>query len=130
MAERRGLARFRTEQPPYSLLNRGVEREVLPVCERYGMGTLVWGPLGMGLPGGRYRKGRTARVPERRMAWVPRHMTDERTLGTVLGDDLLDRIDEIVPPGADIGPLDVSYDPPSVTRAARRRRPAGERAAA
>ncbi|KAA9378217.1 aldo/keto reductase [Microbispora cellulosiformans] len=181
VAERRGLARFRTEQPPYSLLNRGIEREVLPVCERYGMGTLVWGPLGMGLLGGRYRRGRTTQVPERRMAWVPRHMTDERTLGTVerlallaeeagiapahmamaftvahpgvsaaiigprtmehlddllagagtvLGDDLLDRIDEIVPPGADIGPLDVSYDPPPVTRPALRRRPAGERSAA
>lgn len=44
--------------------------------------------------------------------------------------DLLDRIDEIVPPGADIGPLDVSYDPPAITRAALRRRPADERAAA
>ncbi|MFC4898952.1 aldo/keto reductase [Streptosporangium amethystogenes subsp. fukuiense] len=181
VAERRGLARFRTEQPPYSLVNRGVEREVLPVCERYGLGTLVWGPLGMGLLTGRYRKGGTARVPERRMAWVPRHMSDERTLdtverlallaeeaaiplthmamaftvthpgvtsaiigprtleqlddllagaGTVLGDDLLDRIDEIVPPGGDIGPLDVSYDPPAVTRAALRRRAADGRATA
>ncbi|MEV4172551.1 aldo/keto reductase [Nonomuraea sp. NPDC049709] len=50
--------------------------------------------------------------------------------GTVLGDDLLDRIDEIVPPGTDIGPLDVAYRPPALTRAALRRRPAGERAAA
>src|ERR1041384_3154734 len=40
VAERRGLERFRTEQPPYSILNRGIEREVLPVCRRYGMGTL------------------------------------------------------------------------------------------
>ena len=37
-AERRGLERFRTEQPPYSILNRGIEREVLPACQRYGMG--------------------------------------------------------------------------------------------
>src|ERR687888_957384 len=57
VAERRGLARFRTEQPTYSILNRGIEREVLPVCERYGMGTLVWSPLAQGLLTGRIRKG-------------------------------------------------------------------------
>jgi aryl-alcohol dehydrogenase-like predicted oxidoreductase len=43
-AERRGLERFRTEQPPYSILSRGIEREVLPVAQRYGMGILVWAP--------------------------------------------------------------------------------------
>jgi len=37
-AERRGLQRFRTEQPSYSILSRGIEREVLPVAQRYGMG--------------------------------------------------------------------------------------------
>ena len=42
VSERRGLERFRTEQPPYSILNRAIEREVLPVTQRYGMGTLVW----------------------------------------------------------------------------------------
>ncbi len=57
IAERRGLQRFRTEQPPYSILDRGIEREVLPVCQRYGMGTLVYSPLGGGLLTGRYRKG-------------------------------------------------------------------------
>ncbi|HTB87226.1 MAG TPA: aldo/keto reductase, partial [Steroidobacteraceae bacterium] len=41
VAERRGLARFRTEQPPYSILNRSTEREVLPLCHTYGMGALV-----------------------------------------------------------------------------------------
>ena len=48
VSERRGLERFRTEQPAYSILNRGIETEVLPVAERYGMGTLVWSPLAMG----------------------------------------------------------------------------------
>src|SRR5882724_7364281 len=57
VSERRGLERFRTEQPPYSIVNRGIEREVLPVCQRYGMGTLVWSPLGQGLLTGRFRKG-------------------------------------------------------------------------
>src|SRR3954451_21444792 len=41
VSERRGLARFRTEQPTYSILNRGIEREVLPTAQRYGMGVLV-----------------------------------------------------------------------------------------
>ena len=57
VAERRGLERFRTEQPPYSILNRGIEREVLPLAQRYGMGMLVWGPLGQGMLTGRVRKG-------------------------------------------------------------------------
>src|ERR1700760_4702192 len=47
VAERRGLARFRAEQPPYSILTRGIEREVLPLCQQYGMGALVWSPLAM-----------------------------------------------------------------------------------
>ena len=46
VAERRGLARFHTEQPVYSILNRGIEREILPVAQRFGMGTLVWGRSG------------------------------------------------------------------------------------
>jgi aryl-alcohol dehydrogenase-like predicted oxidoreductase len=49
VAERRGQARFRTEQPPYSILNRSVEQEVLPVCQKYGMGALVWSPLAKGM---------------------------------------------------------------------------------
>ena len=56
VAERRGLARFHTEQPAYSILNRGIEREILPATQRFGMGTLVWGPLGQGLLTGRVRK--------------------------------------------------------------------------
>ncbi|MCF3962200.1 aldo/keto reductase [Streptomyces fuscigenes] len=57
-AERRGLPRPRTEQPPYSILARGVESSVLPVCRRYGMGVLTWGPLASGFLTGRYRAGR------------------------------------------------------------------------
>lgn len=44
VSERRGLGRFRTDQPPYSILARGIEASLLPVCERYGMGVLVWSP--------------------------------------------------------------------------------------
>ena len=53
----RGLARFRTEQPPYSILYRSIEREVLPTCQRYGMGVMAWSPLAKGMLTGKYRKG-------------------------------------------------------------------------
>ncbi|MBP0459726.1 aldo/keto reductase [Streptomyces montanisoli] len=59
VAERRALPRFRTEQPPYSILARGIETSVLPVCRRYGMGVLTWGPLASGFLTGKYRAGRT-----------------------------------------------------------------------
>ena len=177
VAERRGLARFRTEQPAYSILNRGIEREVLPVVQRYGMGTLVWGPLGQGLLTGRVRKGEENTL---RRAGMFRHLTDERRLDVVeqliplaaeaglpmthlamafvtahpgvtsallgprtmahlddllagvdvtLSDDILDRIDEIVPPGTDIGELDQAYQSPPLLTPALRRRPLPDRAA-
>ena len=178
-AERRGLERFRTEQPPYSILDRGIEREVLPVCERYGMGTLVWSPLAQGMLTGRYRKGQ--RSDAFRAGYGFGHLRDERRLDaveqlvplaekagislthlamafavahpgvtsailgprtmeqlddllagaeTTLDDEVLDAIDGIVPPGTDIGRLDMAYDPPAIGRPSLRRRPAAERAAA
>ena len=57
-AERRGLSRFRTEQPPYSIFVRHIELDVLPVAQRYGMGVLVWSPLCRGWLTGRYRRDR------------------------------------------------------------------------
>jgi aryl-alcohol dehydrogenase-like predicted oxidoreductase len=56
VAERRGLMRFRCEQPWYSIFSRDIERFVLPLCERYGMGAIVWSPLDGGWLTGRYRK--------------------------------------------------------------------------
>ena len=55
-AEKRHSGRFISEQPPYSILVRGIEREVLPVCQQYGMGTLVWSPLSGGWLSGKWRK--------------------------------------------------------------------------
>ena len=179
-AERRGLARFRTEQPTYSILNRGIEREVLPVCERYGMGTLVYSPLGGGLLTGRYRKDQPSGT-HRATRYGFKHLSDERRLDTVerliplaadagmslthlamafaiahpgvtsaiigprtmehlddllagskttLTEEILDRIDEIVPPGADIGRLDMDYNPPAIDQSRLRRRwPDGRSAA-
>jgi aryl-alcohol dehydrogenase-like predicted oxidoreductase len=178
VAERRGLERFRTEQPPYSILNRGIEREVLPVAQQYGMGILAWGPLGQGMLTGRVRRGQetdvirakyhTAFTDERRldaleklitlaeeaglpmphlaMAFAISHpgvtsaLLGARTMeqlddllagvDVALSDDVLDRIDEIVPPGTDIGTLDQAYVPPAIQKTELRRRPASERSAA
>jgi len=177
VAERRGLARFHTEQLAYSLLNRGVEREVLPIAQRFGVGTLVWGPLGQGLLTGRVRGDHNDLSRAGRI----RHLTDERRLDVVeqlvplaadaglpmthlamaftiahpgitcallgarteaqlddllavlevtLSYDLLDRIDEIVPPGTDVGALDQAYQPPALEDPGLRRRPVAARAAA
>jgi aryl-alcohol dehydrogenase-like predicted oxidoreductase len=77
-AERRGRERFRCEQPPYSMLVRAIEAEVLPTCLRYGMGVIPWGPLGGGWLSGRWRKGREAptstrqdRLPQRYDLSIP-----------------------------------------------------------
>jgi aryl-alcohol dehydrogenase-like predicted oxidoreductase len=55
-SERRALERLRSEQPPYSIFVRGIERDVLPTCERYGMGAVVWSPLNGGWLTGKYRR--------------------------------------------------------------------------
>ena len=70
-AERRGLARYVSEQPPYSILVRGIEAEVLPTCGRYGLAVIPWSPLAGGWLSGRIRKGgdyeshRAQRIPAR-----------------------------------------------------------------
>lgn len=56
-AKELGLNRFVCEQPPYNLLDRRVERELLPMCQTYGIATIPWGPLGGGLLTGKYRRG-------------------------------------------------------------------------
>jgi aryl-alcohol dehydrogenase-like predicted oxidoreductase len=177
-AQRRGLERFRTEQPPYSILSRGIEREVLPIAQRYGMGILVWGPLAQGMLTGRARRGQQTDL---RRAALFKAFSDERRLDAVeqliplaeqaglpmthlamafaiahpgvtsaiigphtmeqlddllagahvtLTDDILDQIDEIVPPGTDVGTLDQAYLPPALVNPSLRRRPPGERTAA
>jgi aryl-alcohol dehydrogenase-like predicted oxidoreductase len=71
VAEKRGRERFRTEQPPYSLLVRGIERDVLPTCLNYGMGVISWSPLAGGWLSGAFGAGkentsrRAARLPTR-----------------------------------------------------------------
>jgi aryl-alcohol dehydrogenase-like predicted oxidoreductase len=70
-AERRGLSRFRTEQPPYSIFVRQIEHDVLPVAQRHGMGVLVWSPLCRGWLTGRYRREAFDRSPESRAVRGP-----------------------------------------------------------
>ncbi|MCY0903347.1 aldo/keto reductase [Arthrobacter sp. H14-L1] len=53
----RHLARFVTEQPPYSMLTRGIEADLLPTTQRHAMGALVWSPLAGGWLSGKFRKG-------------------------------------------------------------------------
>jgi aryl-alcohol dehydrogenase-like predicted oxidoreductase len=177
-AQRRNRERFVCEQPPYSILVRGIEAEVLPVCQRYEMGVISWGPLGSGWLAGGYRKGdelpasrRSGRLPRRfdmslagnqlkleaaeRLAGLaaeagmslihlaigfvlshpaitsvilgPRTMEHlESQIGAPqagLPPELLDRIDEIVPPGTTLNPAaDSGYAPPAVVDPRLRRR--------
>jgi len=82
VAENRNLVRFRAEQQPYSILNRSIEKEVLPTCERFGMGVTAWSPLAKGMLTGKYRKG--AETPDTlRAKYFPDLMTDEYSLEIV-----------------------------------------------
>jgi aryl-alcohol dehydrogenase-like predicted oxidoreductase len=177
VAERRHRERFVCEQPPYSILVRGIEADVLPTCARYGMGVIPWSPLAGGWLSGKRRLGaddptsrRASRVPARydltvpgnqkkfeaadalgaladeaglelpqlAVAWVinnpavtsaiigPRTMEQLTSqlpaLDLELGADVLDRIDEIVPPATNFTWADAGYTPPMVADAPRRRR--------
>jgi aryl-alcohol dehydrogenase-like predicted oxidoreductase len=175
-AERRGHVRPATEQPPYSVLARGIESALLPTCHRYGLGVLVWAPLNGGWLTGKYRDGRRpaasraerepdhfdfgGTVHERKMAAVERLavIADEAGLRLVdlahafvlahpavtsailgprtleqledvlagadvrLGDDVLDQIDAVVPPGTTLNPFDAGYEPPVLAEPRLRRR--------
>jgi aryl-alcohol dehydrogenase-like predicted oxidoreductase len=176
VARDRGRERFVTEQPPYSMLVRGVEADVLPTCRRHGMGIIPWSPLAGGWLSGRWRKGaeapdstRAERLPARydlslpgnqrkldavealaqladeagialihlALAFVinhpavtsaiigPRTMDHlESQLGAAdvtLEAAILDRIDEIVPPGTNVNPADTGWQSPDLEAAARRR---------
>jgi aryl-alcohol dehydrogenase-like predicted oxidoreductase len=176
VARDRGRERFVTEQPPYSMLIRAVEAEVLPTCARYGMGVIPWSPLAGGWLSGKWRKGdetptsrRAERLPDRydlsipgnqrkldaaealallaeeagltliqlAIAFVIRHPAVtaaiigprtmeqlESQLGAdevVLDDAILDRIDEIVPPGTNVNPADTGWLNPALEPAALRR---------
>src|SRR4051812_23462142 len=60
VARDRVRERFVCEQPPYSMLARGIEADVLPTCARYGMAVIPWSPLAGGWLSGKWRKGQDA----------------------------------------------------------------------
>src|SRR5688500_5846354 len=71
VARERGLQRYVCEQPPYSLLVRGIEADVLPTCLEHRMGAIVWSPLAGGWLSGKWRKG-AEDLTSRRSAMIPR----------------------------------------------------------
>jgi aryl-alcohol dehydrogenase-like predicted oxidoreductase len=79
VAERRGHVKFRCNQPPYSILARGIEREVLGVCQRYGMGVITWSPLNSGWLTGRFRRGVDAPVSPRATMQINRPRDDSES---------------------------------------------------
>jgi aryl-alcohol dehydrogenase-like predicted oxidoreductase len=76
LARDRGWARFVSAQNEYSLLKRGAEEELLPTCDRLGVGVLPYFPLASGLLTGKYRRGRPAPAGSR-LVTRPEHLTDE-----------------------------------------------------
>lgn len=54
VSELKGYARYICEQPPYNLLDRRIENELVPLCEQYGLGIITWSPMAMGILTGRY----------------------------------------------------------------------------
>lgn len=59
-AKELNLNRFVSEQPPYNILDRRIERELLPMCRTYGIATIPWSPLASGILSGKYRAGQDA----------------------------------------------------------------------
>ncbi len=57
VSELRGYVRYVSEQPPYNLLDRRIENELIPMCQAHGLGVLPWAPLAMGILAGRYGRG-------------------------------------------------------------------------
>ncbi|HEY2508813.1 MAG TPA: aldo/keto reductase, partial [Streptosporangiaceae bacterium] len=89
-ARRRGRERFICEQPPYSILVRGIEADVLPVCQQYQMGVITWGPLASGWLSGQYRLG--AELPASRRAQRLPHRFDLSVPGNKLKLEAADKL--------------------------------------
>jgi aryl-alcohol dehydrogenase-like predicted oxidoreductase len=73
IADKRGLDRFATLQAQYSLASRGLEREHLPLCAKFGIGVLPWSPLAAGLLTGKYRRGQVPPPGSRLARWTDRY---------------------------------------------------------
>jgi aryl-alcohol dehydrogenase-like predicted oxidoreductase len=76
ISQRDRIARYISEQPPYNLLDRRIENELVPLAERYNLALLPWSPLAMGMLAGRYQK--ADQFPERSRAARMRSFVEER----------------------------------------------------
>lgn len=93
VSDRYNLARFECEQPPYSIFVRQIEKDVLPVCQKYGTGVIPWSPLNRGWLAGKYRRGREI-DPESRVGRGDQFIDKP---GTPSGERRLDLVEELVP---------------------------------
>jgi len=98
VAERRGRERLSTEQPPYSILARGIEPAVLPTCQRHGLGVLVWSPLNGGWLTGKYRRGQE-RPADSRAANHPDHFR----AGGEVAERKFDAVEALLALAGDLG---------------------------
>jgi len=92
-AKERGRERFRVEQPPYSIFARRIEADVLPTCQRYGMGVVVWSPLSQGWLSGKWRRGETPSDTNRQK--LQPHLYDMERADNQRKLDLVERLDAI-----------------------------------
>ena len=80
-----GLTRFVCEQPPYNILDRRVERELLPFCRTYGVGVIPWSPLAGGLLSGKYTPGQPAPAGSRFEKGLPERRATEHAFAAIEG---------------------------------------------
>jgi aryl-alcohol dehydrogenase-like predicted oxidoreductase len=94
VSERRNRERFVCEQPPYSIFMRGIERAVLPTCQKYGIGVIPWSPLAGGWLAGRYRRGHEVSADSRLVRGFGR--SQGSPLDDPANQDRLDRVELLV----------------------------------
>ena len=91
-AKELGLNRFVCEQPPYNILDRRIERELLPFCRTYGFGVIPWSPIAGGLLTGKYRRGERGAPGTRYEKGLPEQRANDRAFEVI--DQFLDLASE------------------------------------
>ncbi|MGP4025297.1 aldo/keto reductase family protein [Actinomadura sp. 3N407] len=99
VADEMGFDRIVSSQPQYSMLWRVIEEEIVPLCEREGIGQLVWSPIAQGVLTGKYKPGRP--LPQGSRATDDKGGAD--MIKRYLNDDLLTRVQDLEPIAADLG---------------------------
>jgi aryl-alcohol dehydrogenase-like predicted oxidoreductase len=96
-ADRNGAYRPISSQPQYSLLRRDIERRVLPLCTREGIGQIVWSPLAQGVLTGKYRSG------GRPLGTRAADPFQSRFMDAFLTEDVLERVEQLRPLAGELG---------------------------